>query len=94
MTQSAPQRIRCTVESTAYSMCGYQEGDAFDIVDGKLVSTPKSGICLYIINQILGLMTVRPDDMTTEEWIRLERPMTTCSDGPERTVVRLSLVED
>ena len=88
------QHIRCTVESTSYSMCGYEPGDAFDIVDGKLTSTPQGGICLYIVNQVLGLMATRPDDMTKEEWIRERRPITTCSDGPERTVVRLSIVDE
>lgn len=87
------EHIRCTIESTSYSMCGYVEGDAFDIVDGKLTTTPKTGICLYIVNQVLGLMATRPDGMTKEEWIRSEAPITTCSDGPERTVVRLAIVD-
>lgn len=92
--RKAQQHIRCTVESTSYSMCGYTVGDSFDIVDGAVTSTPENGICLYLLNQLLGLMAVRPDDKTTEEWIRAERPITTCSDGPERTVVRLSLVDE
>ncbi|GGH43096.1 TIGR04076 family protein [Microbacterium album] len=94
MTSTKPQHIRCTVESTSYSMCGYVPGDAFDIVDGKLTRTPAGGICLYIVNQMLGLLATRPDSMTTEEWIRTDRPITTCSDGPERTVVRLSIVDE
>lgn len=93
-TEQKSRHIRCTVESTSYSMCGYKEGDTFDIVDGALTSTPEQGVCLYILNQVLGLMTVRPDDVTVDEWIRRDRPITTCSDGPERTVVRLSMVDD
>ncbi|WES63250.1 TIGR04076 family protein [Microbacter sp. GSS18] len=94
MTGAKAQHIRAEVESTSYSMCGYAAGDSFDIVDGKLVETPQGGICLYILNQVLGLMAVRPEGKTTEEWIRTERPATTCADGPERTVVRLSMVDD
>jgi uncharacterized repeat protein (TIGR04076 family) len=94
VTGAQSPHIRAEVESTSYSMCGYKPGDAFDIVDGKLVGTPSGGICLYILNQVLGLMSVRPDEKTTEEWIRTERPITTCSDGPERTIVRLSVIDD
>ncbi len=91
--QHRPLHIRCTIESTAYSMCGYQPGTTFDILDGKLLETPPGGICLYILNNLIGLLASRVNDENGEEWVR-SGPVTTCSDGPERTVVRLSLVED
>jgi hypothetical protein len=40
----------------------------------------------------LGLLLTRLNEPNIREWVRTG-PTTTCSDGPERTVVRLSLVE-
>ncbi len=90
--QTPPLHIRCTIESTAYSMCKYVPGQTFDIIDGRLASTPPNGICLYIFNNLIGLLLSRLSDPDVEGWLRTG-PVTTCSDGPERTVVRLSLVE-
>jgi hypothetical protein len=87
-----PLHIRCTIESAAYSMCKYTPGQTFDIIDGRLAGTPPNGICLYIFNNLLGLLLTRLNDPDVGEWLR-SGPTTTCSDGPERTVVRLSLVE-
>jgi len=89
---SEPLHIRCTIESTSYSMCKYRPGTTFDIVDGRLKDTPPGGICLYIFNNLIGLLLTRLNEPNVREWVRTG-PTTTCSDGPERTVVRLSLVE-
>lgn len=93
MTDTPPSwHIRCTIESTAYSMCRVQPGQSFDVIDGRLQETPQGGLCLYIFNNLLGLLLTRMNDPDFADWVR-SGPATTCSDGPERTVVRLSLVE-
>lgn len=92
MTDAQPLHIRCTIESSAYSMCRFTPGQSFDIVDGRLQGTPPGGICLYIFNNLLGLLLTRMAEPDFADWVRTG-PTTTCSDAPERTVVRLSLVE-
>ena len=84
-------RVRATVESFAYSACGLEVGDWFEIGPRGVELPPGKHFCWFAINAVLPLVTGRIDRPDAREWLA-SRPRVACPDPPENLVLRLDLV--
>lgn len=86
-------RVRATVESFAYSACGLEIGDWFEVDRRGLTLPPGKSFCYFAIGAVVPLVTGRLDRPDAREWLA-SQPRVACPDPPENLVMRLELVEE
>jgi uncharacterized repeat protein (TIGR04076 family) len=86
-------RIRCTVESMAYSACGMVPGDAFEVDELGTLTIPNGRpFCYFAIAQVVPHLVGRLDGLPEDEWLN-GSPLVACPDPPEALWMRLERLQ-
>ncbi|MTE24241.1 TIGR04076 family protein [Microbacterium sp. ZXX196] len=81
------QRVRCTLEEMAYSACGMEIGDHFEIGPEGITMPDGQPFCVFAVAAVVPLVKGRQGE-DLEAWLE-SRPLLQCPDPPEAVRMRI-----
>lgn len=82
------QRLRCTVDSMAYSACGMDVGDYFEVGPEGVTMPDGQQFCVFAVAAAIPLLNGRQGE-PLDAWLATD-PVLQCPDPPEQVRMRIS----